>query len=85
MGLRDRWKLGDANARFSEVVRLAQSQGPQTVSVRGRDVVVIISVEEMERLASAEASPSLLSFLEDLKLEGLGLDREPDQGRDVEL
>jgi antitoxin Phd len=30
------WKLEDAKARFSELVRLARSEGPQRVTVRGR-------------------------------------------------
>ena len=29
------WKLEDAKARFSEVVRRAQAEGPQYVTVRG--------------------------------------------------
>jgi len=82
---RGEWKLEDAKARFSEVVRLAQSEGPQRVSVRGRDTVVVMSVEELERLAPTKPKPSLLSFLEGLKLEGLDLTREPDHGRVVEL
>jgi antitoxin Phd len=79
------WKLEDAKARFSEVVRLAQSEGPQRVSVRGRDAVVVMSIEELERLAPAKPRLPLLGFLEGLKLDGLELDREVDHGRDVEL
>lgn len=79
------WKLEEAKAHFSEVVRLAQSQGPQRVSVRGRDAVVIMSVEELERLAPSKPRPPLLDFLEGLRLDGLDLTREPDQGCDLEL
>jgi antitoxin Phd len=79
------WKLQDAKARFSEVVRLARSQGPQRVSVRGKDAVVVISVEELERLmpAASDRKP-LVPFLEGLGLEQLSVAREPDHGRDVE-
>lgn len=79
------WKLEDAKARFSEVVRLARSEGPQRVSVRGKDVVVIISVEELERLAPKPPQTPLVEFLEGLHLGGLDLTRDPDQGRDVTL
>ena len=82
---RSGWKLEDAKARFSEVVRRAQSEGPQRVSVRGRDAVVVMSIAELERLAPAKPKPALLSFLEGLRLDGLELEREPDQGRDVDL
>ena len=45
-----RWKLEDAKARFSEVVRHARKDSPQRVTVRGQDAVVVMSVEEFERL-----------------------------------
>jgi len=47
------WKLEDAKARFSEVVRLAEQGVPQRVSVRGREAVVILSAETYARLAPA--------------------------------
>lgn len=40
------WKLQDAKARFSEVVRRAQSEGPQRVTVHGKDAVVVMSAKE---------------------------------------
>jgi prevent-host-death family protein len=40
------WKLQDAKARFSEVVRRARSEGPQRVTVHGKDTVVILSAED---------------------------------------
>ena len=79
------WKLEDAKARFSEVVRLARSEGPQRVSVRGKDAVVVMSVEELERLSPTAPRPPLVPFLETLKLGDLDLDREQDHGRDVSL
>jgi prevent-host-death family protein len=47
------WKLEDAKARFSEVVKLAEQGVPQHVSVRGRDAVVILSAQAYARLAPA--------------------------------
>jgi antitoxin Phd len=79
------WKLEDAKARFSEVVRLARSEGPQRVTVRGRDAVVVMSIEELERLLPTAPKTSLVTFLEGLKLDGLDLEREPDHGREVKL
>jgi antitoxin Phd len=85
IGTRREWKLEDAKARFSEVVRLARSEGPQSVSVRGKDAVVVMSIEELERLVPKTRKVPLLTFLEGLHLSGLELVREHDQGRDVEL
>jgi prevent-host-death family protein len=47
------WKLEDAKARFSEVVRLAEQGVPQRVSVRGREAVVVLSAQTYARLAPA--------------------------------
>jgi|SRR5580700_1904587 antitoxin Phd len=80
------WKLEDAKARFSEVVRLARSEGPQRVSVRGKDAVVVISVEELERLAPTPTDRlPLVAFMERLHLDDVDVARESDHGRDVEL
>ncbi len=84
-GFTGRWKLEDAKARFSEVVRHAREEGPQRVSVRGHDAVVVMSVEEFERLAPAKPRPPFVEFMESLHLDGLDLHREADRGRDVEL
>ncbi|NKJ45092.1 MULTISPECIES: type II toxin-antitoxin system Phd/YefM family antitoxin [unclassified Novosphingobium] len=85
-GLPAAWKLEDAKARFSEVVRRAQSEGPQRVTVRGRDAVVVISVAELDRLLPPDpGKPAFLPFLEGLGLDGLNVEREVDLGRDVAL
>jgi antitoxin Phd len=80
------WKLEDAKARFSEVVRLARSEGPQRVTVRGKDAVVVISVEALEKLLPPEAPrQDLTAFLRSLDLAELDVARERDTGRDVAL
>lgn len=56
------WKLQDAKARFSELVRAAQAEGPQRVTVHGRDAVVVLSAEEYARLAGPP--PRKMSLLE---------------------
>jgi antitoxin Phd len=59
------WKLEDAKARFSEVVRLAESGVPQHVSVRGRHAVVVLAASDYARLAQAANSPSLAGLFAD--------------------
>jgi prevent-host-death family protein len=44
------WLLQDAKARFSELVRRVHNEGPQRVTVHGRDEVVVISAAEYRRL-----------------------------------
>jgi len=45
-----RWRLQDAKARFSEVVREAQRRGPQRVTLHGKDAVVVVGADEFDRL-----------------------------------
>ena len=61
------WKLQDAKAHFSQVVREAQQHGPQRVTVHGKDAVVILSAEEYDRLAPTASQPSLSAVLSPLK------------------
>ncbi|RYY16128.1 MAG: type II toxin-antitoxin system Phd/YefM family antitoxin [Alphaproteobacteria bacterium] len=80
------WKLQDAKARFSEVVRRARTEGPQHVTIRGQDAVVVIAADELERLLpqTSDALP-FVAFMESLSMDGLDLCRDPDLGRDVAL
>lgn len=80
------WKLEDAKARFSEVVRRAHDQGPQYVTVRGKPAVAVIDIAELQRLSPAAAAKvPLVDFLEGLPLDGLDVARELDIGRDPTL
>ena len=79
------WKLEDAKARFSEVVRRAQSIGPQRVTVRGEPAVVVIDAAELDRLLPSSEQLPLVQFLEGLGLDDLDLTRQVDTGRDVDL
>ena len=80
------WKLEDAKARFSEVVRRARTEGPQRVTVRGKDAVVVIAVEAFEKLLPpAKPRQNLVAFLQGLGIDAIELPRERDIGRDIPL
>jgi len=68
------WKLEDAKARFSELVRLAQSVGPQHVTVRGQDAVVVVSAEKFAALMPSARQPSLYALLSTSPLRRIALD-----------
>lgn len=44
------WSLQDAKARFSEVVNRARKEGPQLVSRRGEETVVILDIKDYRKL-----------------------------------
>jgi prevent-host-death family protein len=59
------WKLQDAKARFSEVVRRACSEGPQHVTVHGREKVVVLSADEFRRLKGEPSGAELVAALQE--------------------
>lgn len=84
----EHWQLQTAKARFSEVFRLARSQGPQWITRGGKEAVVVVPAEEFERLTKRKKqSGNLVEFFAKSPLAGtdLDLEREPDYGRPVEL
>lgn len=60
-----RWSLQDAKNSFSAVVEAARRGRPQTVTKRGRPAVVVLSVEEYERLRLRQVAAAS-SFVEHL-------------------
>ena len=82
------WQLQVAKARFSELFRRARSEGPQLITRQGKEGVVMISDEEYERLVGKAHQPkSLLQFFRESPFVGVDLDleRDKDEGRDIEL
>lgn len=79
------WQLQEAKNKFSQLVNEALARGPQVVTRRGEEVVVIISREEYGRLKKSQSS--LVEFFRQSPLVGAELDLERDQTypRDVEL
>jgi prevent-host-death family protein len=57
------WPLQDARARLSELIRRAQSEGPQHVTVHGRGTVVVLSEDEYSRLTGARSGQQLVDLL----------------------
>ena len=57
------WQLQDAKARFSEVVRLAKQEGPQHVTVHGREEVVVVGADDFRRLAGDRTGRALVEAM----------------------
>jgi prevent-host-death family protein len=84
---RGSWALQDAKARFSEVVRKAKTDGPQRVTLHGREEVVIVSVDEYRRVKGEATGEALVKLMQDSPLGDVEFERlrEESPVRDVEL
>lgn len=58
------WKLQDAKARFSELVREARKGNPQRVSVHGKEAVLVVDPERFEVRAREKSNQTLAGFVE---------------------
>jgi antitoxin Phd len=82
------WQLQTAKARFSEVFRLARTEGPQVITRQGKDAVVMIADEAyLELVGKTRHRKSLVAFLRASPLVGVNLDlsRARDEGREIKL
>jgi prevent-host-death family protein len=80
------WQLQDAKNRFSEVVKRARDEGPQSVTVHGQRAAVVVSAQEFDALVKPPRS--FVDFLldgaepwSDDVVETIN-DRSTDTGRD---
>ena len=56
------WQMQEAKARLSELVKRAEQNGPQGITLHSRSVAVVLSRTAFERLAGQQAS--LLVFMQ---------------------
>ena len=79
------WQLQEAKNRLSEVVREAQTSGPQLITVRGKEAVVVLSADDFRQMTHREGS--LVDFLLDSPWSEVDLDveRSRDTSRDITL
>lgn len=59
----NRWRLQDAKARLSELVRQAQQRGPQRVTLHGRDAVVVVWADEFDRMQRPVSGRDIVAAL----------------------
>ena len=61
--------MQEAKARFSELIKRAETEGPQTITSHGRSVAVVLSREAFERLSGSGSS--LVDFIRQSPLYGI--------------
>lgn len=79
------WKLQEARDRFSEVVRRAEHEGAQTITVHGKAKAVVISCEEYQRMKDDDddkperTGRDLIELFRKGPMYGMNLDFERDR------
>ena len=78
------WQLQEAKQKFSELVRRTIEEGPQTVTRRGEEIVVVVPAQEFRRMTGDK--PDFKEFLmsgPDLSI--LDLERSRELPREMDL
>ena len=79
------WSLAKAKDQLSEVVRRALDDGPQTISIRGKDTAVVLSKADFDQLREPEVATTLKQLISSFEFEGVDLDRDKTPARDIEF
>ena len=75
--MKSNWQLQEAKNRLSEVIERACAEGPQHITRRGKEVVVVVSSEEYSRLSRPEEG--IVDFFARSPFAGIELDMERDR------
>lgn len=62
------WTVAEAKAKFSEVIDRAMSEGPQTITRKGRTAAVIVGADEWQR--KTRRAGNLAEFFAESPLRG---------------
>jgi prevent-host-death family protein len=79
------WSVADAKARLSELLDQAINDGPQAITRRGREIAVVVSIEEWHRKSSRSGSLAEVLAASPLRDSGLNIERADAPARDVAL
>ncbi len=79
------WSVAGAKAQFAELLDQVEREGPQVISRRGKDVAVVVSVDEWRR--KTERKGTLAEFFANSPLRGsdVVIERDNVDHREIEL
>jgi prevent-host-death family protein len=81
----DTWSVADAKARLSELLDQAINDGPQAITRRGREIAVVVSIEEWHKKSSRSGSLAEFLAASPLRDSELDIERVDAPARDVAL
>ncbi|MEK7483717.1 MAG: type II toxin-antitoxin system Phd/YefM family antitoxin [Planctomycetota bacterium] len=71
------WQLQEAKNKLSQVVEEALTHGPQIITKRGEEVVIVLSYKDYKQMTVS--SQKLSKFFQNSPLTGVGLDLKRDK------
>ncbi len=77
--------MAEAKARFSELIDRALADGPQTITRKGKNAVVVVSDEEWQRKTKRKGNLAEFFAASPLRGSGLKIKRSKDGPREIEL
>jgi len=79
------WTVAEAKAKFSEMIERAMSEGPQTITRKGRTAAVVVGAEEWQRKTKRVGNLAEFFAASPLRGSGLKLRRLKDRARKISL
>jgi len=79
------WSVAEAKAKFSEMIERAMSEGPQTITRKGRTAAVVVGAEEWQRKTKRVGNLAEFFAASPLRGSGLKLRRRKDRARKISL
>ncbi len=79
------WTVAEAKAKFSEIIERAMSEGPQTITRKGRTAAVVVGAEEWQRKTKRVGNLAEFFAQSPLRESGLKLRRLKESPRKISL
>jgi len=79
------WGVAAAKARFSEMIDRALLDGPQTITRKGQEVVVVVSAAEWKRKTKRKGNLVEFFAASPLRRSGVRIQRAKDGQREIEM
>jgi prevent-host-death family protein len=79
------WTVAQAKAKFSEIIERAISEGPQTITRKGRTAAVVVGAEEWERKTKRLGNLAEFFAASPLRGSGLKINRMKQRSRKISL
>ncbi len=80
------WQIQEAKAKLSEVIKCAESEGPQGITLHGQPVAVVMTRSLYDQLTGNERS--FVEFMQQsplLGLEDISLERDHSLTREISI